>query len=375
MKLAIDGDVFAWQQRGGISRIYANLIPRWARLEDGSDVRLAVPAWACQSLPGALMPYVTRVPQISPRARPWRVWNRIAPSINGILSNAFWRRLEADVFLSTYFTTPPVRCPSVCVVYDMIGELFPEVQEASYAAEISARKRRAVEAAAVVVCISEQTRRDVVRLLGVPETKCRVIPLAAGMGPDVVARVDGGPATERPFFLYVGDHVTPYKNFNFVLEALASPLFRRFSDVDLVVVSPYPPGRDLQDQYRVALAAGKIRFLRGCDDAVLSGLYRRCAAFICPSLYEGFGLTVLEALSAGTPVVCSRVASLPEVGGDVAHYFDPRSPSEFLLALERAWEEGRGADAVSRRRAQAARFSWDESARQFVQVFQEVARR
>ncbi|MDI6774074.1 MAG: glycosyltransferase family 1 protein [Verrucomicrobiota bacterium] len=372
MRLLIDGEVFVLQRQGGISRIYSEILPRLAVLGDGISVQVLMRSSGPLNQLHAWIPGVKRVPAV-PRFRPWRLWRAVSGICDGWIASAYWRTRSADVFHPTYYSHPPVRCPSFCVAHDMIHELFPADFAVSERKEITRKKAIALGRASVILCISENTRRDVIRLLKVPEGKCRVV-YPAGFSERLRGAVRNGAghgAPTKPFLLYVGDWRTAYKNFSFVARCLGSRGFSQFSEYDLVVAGAR---RLEQCDIRLwdQLIPRRVRFLTSPTDTELANLYATCSALVHPSLYEGFGIPVAEALSMGSPVVCSMAASLPEVAGDAAYYFDPRSPGEFRLALERAISDGRRQDLVERRRNQAALFSWDGTAQGFAQACREI---
>jgi glycosyltransferase involved in cell wall biosynthesis len=128
----------------------------------------------------------------------------------------------------------------------------------------------------------------------------------------------------------------------------------------LVVVGPR--GWEVDELLRSIAGADDVRLLGFVPDEDLAGLYELCTVFAYPSLYEGFGLPVLEAMQSGAPVVTSNVSSLPEVGGDAVRYVDPRSVQEIREAvLELLESPARRADLARRGRARAAGFSWDRA--------------
>jgi glycosyltransferase involved in cell wall biosynthesis len=113
-----------------------------------------------------------------------------------------------------------------------------------------------------------------------------------------------------------------------------------------------------------------VTFTGFVPDSDLRVLYSSAAAYVCPSVYEGFGFTVLEAMSCGTPVLCSREASLPEVAGDAALYFDARSPEEIADALVRIVADSKlRSKLIVSGYTNAKRFSWDEAARQTLKSY------
>ncbi|MFC1452296.1 glycosyltransferase family 4 protein [Verrucomicrobiota bacterium] len=370
MRLLIDGDVFRWQRAGGISRVYAEVIPRMAALDPKLDLRVVLRGGPVSGRLGSIGASTVRIPQLPPGLKPWRLWRHVTPGLNARLAGAFWRRQKGDVFHSTYYTLPPVSCPSVCLVLDMIPELFPGLFGREFLDEMLERKRMAAQKAKLVICISLNTQRDLVRILGVPETKCRVVPLAGVSATPVEAAAE--PRAKRPFLLYVGDYLSPYKNFLFLLRCLQSDR-GDFADLPLDVVSRRRPTAGELETYRELLPAGRLRFDEECDDAALAGLYGSCSAFVYPSLYEGFGLPVLEALACGAPVVCADTPALRETGGDVVYFFDPESPSDFLRALGSALRDGRADEKVRERKAHARVFSWDKTAEGFLNTFREAS--
>jgi glycosyltransferase involved in cell wall biosynthesis len=272
--------------------------------------------------------------------------------------------------MSTYYTDPPVAARKICVVYDMIFELFPQCFEEDFWKMTLQRQREAIVSADKIICVSENTRKDIVRLWGVSENRCRTIYIG---GATAQAAGEEGPVShDKPFLLYVGDFRCAYKNFEFVLAGLGPEAGKTSAGLDLVVVSRVVPNEEEKTRFASLLSPERLRFVPDCSDGELRAYYRDCAAFIYPSLYEGFGLPVQEALCQGAPVVCSNAASLPEVGGDAVYYFDPTSAMQFRQALDQALAEGWNDSVVFRRKAQAALFSWDRTAKDYVAVFREV---
>ena len=373
--LLIDGDIFGWQRRGGISRIYSEILPRVGALAPDIDVRVFIQGKTKSKTDvESLSAEIYNIPELPRSLKPWRFWRRVAPPVNRLMSDLTWRITSGDVFHPTYFTSPPVHAPSFCFVYDMTVERFPESFDSPYREQITERKRRTICAAEVVLCISENTKQDVVQILNVPEEKCRVVHLAGFSKKETATPVQGVSECGRPFFLYVGDYLTPYKNFAFLVQCLSSPEFHEFDGFDLVVVSGQPLNKEARDQWGHLLSSGRVRMLADCDDAGLEELYQTCSAFIVSSLYEGFGIPLLEALGCGASVICANASSLPEVGGKAAYYFDPQSPADFKATLSRAVSDGRGRAVVDARRERARQFSWDHTAQAFVRAFRDVCR-
>jgi len=373
VKIVIDGEVFHWQKRGGVSRIYTEILPRLRALDP--DLRISV---VVQGLPRSrvlseLRARIEYIPSVPVRLRPWVVRYHLGPKVDALTAELYWRLSKADVFHPTYYTWRPVSAPGFCFVYDMMFELFPDIFDRKYGDMIRSRKKAAIEQARLVLCISETTRRDVVNLLRVPETKCRVVHLAGFSDRKLENMKAVRTEHDKPFLLYVGDYKMAYKNFEFLLECLGSRGFAEFSEFDLVVAAPYMPTEEEFTRYSRLIGMNRVRFLTGCDDKQLIRLYSGCSVFVLPSLYEGFGIPVLEALSVGAPVACSHCSALREVGRASVCYFDPRSPRDLCSALGRALSEGRNAPRVESRQREAARFSWDRTARGFCAAIKDVA--
>ena len=125
---------------------------------------------------------------------------------------------------------------------------------------------------------------------------------------------------------------------------------------------------------RAGLVTERVIHTRGGDEA-LADVYRGAAAFVCPSLYEGFGLPLLEAMSADCPVVCSKTSSLPEVCGDAAEYFDPYQPEAIAFSIERAAASpSRRDELIALGRLRIKKFSWDTCAKQTAAIYDVVSR-
>jgi glycosyltransferase involved in cell wall biosynthesis len=277
------------------------------------------------------------------------------------------KRAGVDL-VHSFASTAPAWGPfkRVTTIHDVIYKRFPEAHFGIRTLGMRALVPLAARRSDRVIAISEATRRDLVELLGLPAAKIDVVPQGAGFDP--------GPATpeaqlrarhelgDRRVLLSVSAK-RPVKNLARLVDALALiPAERR--PVLIVPGYPTPYEQELREHAAAAGVAADVRWLGWTDDAELEGLYALATAFAFPSLYEGFGLPVLEAMHRGVPVACSDRSSLPEVAGDAALLFDPEDARSIASAVERLLADpGLRESLIARGREQAARFSWTATAR------------
>lgn len=366
LRVVHDHQVFDSQIHGGISRYHFELL---ARLHGRRDVSVRLAALLSNNA------YLRHAPFRAPRPffpaiRPLRKGKHIT-AINRWHARRVLRRGDFDVLHPTYyepwFLDDLGGRPFVLTVHDMVHELFPE----RFAPDDPTRawKASAVSAAAGIIAISESTRRDLVRLLGVAASKVRVVPHAAPALPAPGARPPGLPAR---YLLFVGQR-GGYKNFGPALAGLA-PLLRDEAGLAIVCAGWKP----LSQEERRAIAAerldGRVLHAPAPDDAALATLYGHALALVYPSRYEGFGIPVLEAFACRCPAALSRASSLPEVGGDAAVYFDPDSPGSIGDAVARLVRDPElRRDLVERGTRRVAAFSWDRTAEETLAVYRAVA--
>jgi glycosyltransferase involved in cell wall biosynthesis len=233
----------------------------------------------------------------------------------------------------------------------------------------ASNKRAAVARADHIICVSENTRRDLIEILDVNPEKTTVVHLASSQM-HRMPYVDIA-ASSRPYLLYVGER-RGYKNFDLLLQAYAlSPQLQRHCDIVL-----FGGEGSLRWEYQRArelgLRSDNFNLIHG-DDARLASLYRGALLFVYPSLYEGFGIPPLEAMTCGCPVVCSSAGSLPEVVGDAAEIFDPQLPDSLLAAIERVLRDmSYRANLVQKGFERASSFSWQRCAEQTMAVYKQV---
>ena len=273
------------------------------------------------------------------------------------------RRHGVDLMHSLASTAPLWgRFRRVVTVHDLIYARFPDAHSGLRDKGMRLLVPWSARRADLVIADSQSTRDDLVELLGIPAGKIDVVPLGIGTTQretalaerDVRERFGLG---ERPVVLALSAK-RPHKN----LLALIGALARIASEERPVLVLPgYPTAHEaeLRDRARELGVEEDVRFAAWVSTAELEGLWALARAFVFPSLYEGFGLPVLEAMARGVPVACSNASSLPEVAGDAALLFDPNDESDIAGALRRILsDEGLRERLVSLGRAQAARFSW-----------------
>jgi glycosyltransferase involved in cell wall biosynthesis len=291
-----------------------------------------------------------------------RYWAPIRERVSRLAQRAYTAFAPPDLYHRTYYGAPfhRGRQPLVLTVYDMIHERFPDFYQDG--GQLSAAKRRDCERADHIIAISESTKRDLVEHFSIAPHKVSVVHLAStelGANPDRRQALAQG----KPYLLFVGAR-GGYKNFEALLTAYAaSPRLQQAFDLVCFGGGAATPS----EQQRIAfLEVGQhVRFVSGADDD-LRAYYDGARLLIYPSLYEGFGLPVLEAMQAGCPVMCSPSSSLPEVAGSAAAYIG----SDFAEQLDQlAFDDTTLAALRAAGRTQARRFSWARCAEETTALY------
>jgi glycosyltransferase involved in cell wall biosynthesis len=290
------------------------------------------------------------------------------------------RRLGADLFHAPHYVVPLLcRTRSVVTIHDCIHLLFPQYLPSRMAwAYARFMMGSAIRRSTVVLTVSEASRRDILRFYpdADPE-RVQVVPNAIDPfvlddpGQEETERVRERYQIRGRFVLYAGN-IKPHKNLDRLIAAFGLLKQRPgHEDVKLLIigdeVNRYGSLRRSVESARIRQ---DVRFFGFVPDRTLAALYRLASVFAFPSLYEGFGLPPLEAMACGTPVVTSRISSLPEVVGDAALLVDPYSIEDIAMGLERALgDDALRAELAIRGPARAQTFSWDRSVRAIHAVY------
>jgi glycosyltransferase involved in cell wall biosynthesis len=294
----------------------------------------------------------------------------ITNTINHASERRSIKKFAPHIIHATYYN--PIKtdhgcAKSVITVFDMIHELYPE--QMSTDKGISESKRKAVLSADHVICISESTQRDLCRLIDINPSKTSVVHLgfntATHNPPNCLEN-------RRPYLLYVGNR-SGYKNFTSTLNAFGRSLAIK-DNFDLIA---FGGGKFSGDELKAAAKAGieptKLIHASGSDD-VLFSLYQGASAFVYPSLYEGFGLPPLEAMSLNCPVVCSNTSSLPEVVGTAAELFDPLDVESQTRALEKVLFDADRQEELARLGSERIKlFSWRRCATETLSCYKQIS--
>lgn len=285
---------------------------------------------------------------------------------------------RGDVLYSPDFTAPPsIRVPRIVTVHDLAFLTHPEQTTSALRSFLSAIVPRQVAKADVVAVVSNATRVDVIEHLHVPET--RVVVIRNG----IEDRFFGASALSGPdrqalgipehFLLMVGT-IEPRKNHLNVLRAISSmPAGDR-----LPLVIAGRPGWGYEHTLALArqMEAGRlVRVLDFVPEALLPSLYASAATVLYPSWTEGFGLPILEAFAAGTPVITGTAPALREVGGNLATFVEPGDPDAIAAAIAAHVPGAAMLDGAAERIAHARSFTWHEPAMQLANVLESVVRR
>lgn len=274
-----------------------------------------------------------------------------------------------DIYHPTYYYShrPPIRAAQVVTVFDMIHELFLSGRSSRrfrvFRDDTIKDKATTIRDADIVIAISHSTKKDLMDTLGVEERKIKVIYLANSL----TAEVREMPLIDEPYILYVGGR-GGYKNFRILLKAYGTS--KRINEQFGLVTfaGEVSAGAEAEEMERLGVSE-RIRHING-DDSTLCNLYRYAQVLVFPSLYEGFGLPLLEAMHYGCPVIASNRASMPEVVGDAGILFDPDDEHALIDVLEKVlFDTGLRNRLIASGYRREKEFGWDIAAGKTLDVY------
>lgn len=363
MHIVFDYQIFTLQQFGGISRYFVELAARLPAWSGDMETSIVAPLYINEYLDPTTARLTGR------KIPPFPGKHRILPAINRFASGNILRSLRPDIIHETYYSSRGIAyaCPRILTVYDMLHERYPDLFTGADR-QVSRLKAKAARRADHIITISEITRDDLRKFLDVDEEKITVVPLAASLKKGA----EKYRGNERPYVLYVGLR-EGVKNFSGLLPAFAdSAVLCRDFDLLCVGGGSFSP-QELRRLSSLGIK-GNVSQL-DADDGLLASLYAGAAMFIYPSLYEGFGIPLLEAMRCGCPVACSNTSSMPSVAGDAAVFFDPSDPGDMRRAMERIVQSDEVArDLRMKGHARERKFSWDKCVGQTAAVYRRFAK-
>ena len=366
----------AVHQRAGLARYAERLASAlWQHFRDALDLTLVYNSHSGRRLPASLgsIPALT-LPLGQHR---WRLGALTCQLLRASLVEG---RLPAgDVYHATEHLLPWMARPSVMTVHDLIFERYPQHHTRANRAFLRVAMPLFVRRADAIIAVSQHTRRDLLEVYATPPQKVYVVEEGIDerfrpAGEADIRRVKERYSIRRPYLLMVGT-LEPRKNHALAFRALAQ-LKAEGRPHCLVAVGGGGWLFDaVQRQVESLQLSDDVIFAGHVADADLPALYSGADCFLMPSLYEGFGIPVLEAMACGAPVVCSKVSSLPEVAGEAARFIEPLTAEGLADAVRQVLSHPKMADKMlSDGMRQAGRYRWQRAADETVQVYRAAAR-
>lgn len=372
-----------WDRHGGFGRYGYHLLEALLALSEDERAGLELLAWPRSDQPpmsGAQA--MAREVLDHPEIPPWRHRTQ-----RRALGGKLLRQAGVELFHSLHPGALPWHpgCPRLATAHDIVDVVMPNTRPGLLGRADLAKTRAELKLRYSgpdhLIAISECTRQDLIRVFGLAPAEISVVHHGVDRELYTTSRGEEGQAElvrrfdlQGPYFISVGsDHYR--KNQPRLVDAFCQAQAELPETLVLVGRSIYrePVFERLMEQARQAGLARRVRWLSDVNDAELAALYRGATALVAPSLYEGFGLTLVEAMACGIPVAAARAGSYPEVGGDAVLFFDGHATDELAAALIRLSSEAPlRQDLVRRGFARADRFTWQATARATLAIYRRL---
>ncbi|RNI15808.1 glycosyltransferase family 1 protein [Methanohalophilus sp. RSK] len=366
MKVLYDHQTFTNQNYGGISRYFCELFNEFNNIKDIDtlySIRFSNNHYLTTS---TSVPHYNFIPYFEFRGK-----KLLINLLNKQYSIKKLQDDDFDVFHPTYYDPYFLKYigdkPYVLTVYDMIHEKYPKIF--SERDNTAANKKNLIKNASKIIAISENTKKDIIDIYGVSEHKIKVVYLASSLrlsNPLNAYDLCNIYGINKPYILYVGSR-SKYKNFKILFNSYVNNFSGEF---DLICFGGGKFNSNELESINSNITCNIIQ-LHGSDD-LLASLYKHAFCFVYPSIYEGFGIPPLEAMSVGCPVIASNVSSIPEVVGDAAILFNPHSEDELAAGIKSLYNNPTKNNLIIRGFEQENKFSWDKTANETLDVYKSI---
>lgn len=390
IRILFDHQIFEMQNTGGISRYFSELFIEWSNYNSiqyilstqYSDNKYLNEQILKRNIFGTPMRlhddnlnYLAPLLKINPEVYR-KIYDYVyyrnedkKKNLNKLATIEQMKTHDYDIFHPTYFDDyffPFLdKKPYVITVHDLIEELYPEFFIKTNLNLV--KKGNLIKRASHVIAVSENTKKDIIKIFGIPSEKITTI--YHGHRHKKLITIDI-PNFPKLFFLYIGQR-HHYKNFYFTVEALG-PLLESYPDIKIICLG----GQNLTREERTFFLHLNLEnriFWIDASDEVLAYCYHHAIALLYTSLYEGFGIPVIEAFYEGCPVIGSNTSSIPEIGKDAIAYISPKNPQTILNAAKRILTEPDYRNhLIMRGKELAPLYSWNHTAKQTLEVYKKV---
>lgn len=287
------------------------------------------------------------------------------------------RQHDSDVYHEPSLWAHPIDRPTVMTLHDLTHIHYPQTQPADRLQAIEQSLKYSLASSRRILCVSEFTATQAVQHYGVDRERICLTPLGVSpcfrphLAEETALLLQSLGLTHRRFLLFVGT-LEPRKNIELILQSIHSLPATMLAHCPLVLCGAYGWG-ELPPTLATLIKNRKVLLTGYLERPALCALMGSAQMLLFPSLYEGFGLPILEAMASGTPVITSNCASMPEVGGTAAHYVDPHDPTGLILAIEQLHEDRKywqQLQALGLKRAQE--FTWARTAESTMAAYRAV---
>jgi glycosyltransferase involved in cell wall biosynthesis len=357
MKIAFTNTVFFLQKKGGISRYFLNLALELVSLK--KEINIIAPLskniYLKELTKNNISFYFSRFPI-----------NYIIEKINNLIFNYLCKKFNPDIIHETYYNSDNLNYYQnkikVLTIYDLIHEKFPQY----YRKKQIIKKNKILNFIDHFICISKNTQKDFIEYYKIPKKKTSVIYLSGNHIKKNKSFDKNINLKKKSYFLFVGSRDN-YKNFNLIVNVFNQCNF--FNHYKLVCFGGENFSEDEKKKFK------NLDQFVNCqgNDSLLRFLYENAIAHIVPSFYEGFGITVLEAMELGCPVISSNTSSLKEVGGSACLYFNPKSSTDLIKKINLLIKNKKIYQSlIDRGYRHCARFTWKKCAQKTYQLYKKL---
>lgn len=364
MKILYDHQIFTIQGYGGVSRYFYELLREFNKINDIKTKISLIFSNNHYISDNKIINHLNFFPE-----KEFKGKRRLMNISNKLVSKVNLKKQNFDLFHPTYYDVYFLnyigKKPFVLTVYDMIHEkfksMFPEEDKTTQ------YKKLLVEKAAKIIAISEITKNDLIDIFNVEQGKIEVIYLGNSMSPKSVKI-----SFEMPkyYILFIGFR-GGYKNFDTFLESVAE-LLKKNRDLFIICAGGGKfSSSEIMKLEKLDIKKQVLQF--HLDDNTLAYLYKNAILFVFPSIYEGFGIPILEAFACECPVVCSNISSLPEVAGDAAEYFNPYEKNSIKSIIERVINSVEIRNKlIDKGKKRLENFSWKQTALKTKKIYEDI---